>query len=230
MSTLTLHSYPSKIAAMTAAKKALGAKAKAAVDYVLDYRELDHTWSWRPADLELPKDDATGDKAAADAALAIAAETPASDVPTAKTKPSKAKVAKPAKPVDDRLNWGPEPVVRVKKEKTGPNPNRHANYPTTVAMASAEHGNLPPVPDFSAATHAGYRKKLAACVAMVEAGNIKGLEAVDIQPLSSSRTAIRRYVDIAIVALKAQAKSARAAKRAASKGRNTTAQAEVATA
>lgn len=90
-------------------------------------------------------------------------------------------------------------------------------YDTNTHRAAAMRGTLPPVPDFSADTHAGYRGKLAEVVAMVEAGDVDGLLANDIEPKSSSRSAICRYRDIAIVALQAKAaqKLARTDKKAA---------------
>ncbi|MBK8175226.1 MAG: hypothetical protein IPK66_08185 [Rhodospirillales bacterium] len=65
----------------------------------------------------------------------------------------------------------------------------------------AEAGALPPVPDFSAATHAPYRKKLAALVHLAETGDIAGLRAVEIKPYSSSPKAMARYRDLCVKAL-----------------------------
>lgn len=73
-------------------------------------------------------------------------------------------------------------------------------------LAAAERGEIPAVPDFTADTHKRFRPALADVVAMVEAGNIAGLKANKIEPLSSSRAAICRYRDLAIVALKAKAR------------------------
>ncbi len=69
----------------------------------------------------------------------------------------------------------------------------------------AERGILPPAPDFSAATHTRFRTKLAEVVALVKAGDIKGLKAVEIKPVSSSRKAIEKYRGLALIALKAKA-------------------------
>lgn len=56
-------------------------------------------------------------------------------------------------------------------------------------------------PDFTAKTHAPYRKKLAAVVALVAARDIDGLKAFHINPSSTSPKAIIRYRDRAITAL-----------------------------
>ncbi len=69
---------------------------------------------------------------------------------------------------------------------------------------NASRGILPPVPDFSAPSHARYRKKLAEIVTMVEAGDIEGLRAFPINPYSSSPKAMARYRDLAVIAITAQ--------------------------
>jgi hypothetical protein len=71
-------------------------------------------------------------------------------------------------------------------------------------LAAAQAGTIPIAPDFSAPTHARFRKKLAEVVAMVEAGNIEGLKAFTINPVSSSPKAIARYRDLAVIALEAK--------------------------
>jgi hypothetical protein len=72
--------------------------------------------------------------------------------------------------------------------------------------ADAAAGKLPTAPDFSAITHKPYRKRLEALVALVEAGDIHGLENVPmLPPRSSSPKALLRYRDAALIALKARA-------------------------
>lgn len=73
------------------------------------------------------------------------------------------------------------------------------------AQANAEAGIIPAAPDFTAATHKPYLKKHAALVALVEAGDIAGLQAFSINPTSTSPKALIRYRDLAIIALKARA-------------------------
>ncbi|MCP6582410.1 hypothetical protein NL505_28690, partial [Klebsiella pneumoniae] len=55
-----------------------------------------------------------------------------------------------------------------------------------AALAAAQRGELPAAPDFSAATHTRFRSRLAEIVAMAEAGDIAGLRAVVINPISTS--------------------------------------------
>ncbi|MCF6110809.1 hypothetical protein [Mesorhizobium muleiense] len=79
-------------------------------------------------------------------------------------------------------------------------------------LANAEAGTLPAKPDFSAATHARFRKKLDEIIALVEAGDIKALMAYPINPISSSPKAMDRYRNLAVTALEAQRKAAKAAR------------------
>ncbi len=66
--------------------------------------------------------------------------------------------------------------------------------------ARARQGELPP-PDFSAATHDRFRAKLEGLVALAEKGDIDGLRAVVINPVSSSPKAMARYRDLAVMAI-----------------------------
>ncbi len=67
--------------------------------------------------------------------------------------------------------------------------------------AAAREGKLPEPPDFSAPTHTRFRNKLASVVELAKAGDLKGLQAFQINPVSSSPKAIARYRDLCIVAL-----------------------------
>lgn len=73
-----------------------------------------------------------------------------------------------------------------------------------AVLEAAQRGELPAAPDFSAETHKRFRPKLAQVVAMAEAGDIAGLEAFQINPISSSPKAIAKYRDLAVIALKAR--------------------------
>jgi hypothetical protein len=74
------------------------------------------------------------------------------------------------------------------------------------ALEAAVKGILPRAPDFSAATHKPYRARLAALVALAEAGDLAGLESVEmLPPRSTSPKALHRYRDLALVALRARA-------------------------
>ena len=57
--------------------------------------------------------------------------------------------------------------------------------------------------DFSAATHARFRGKLAEIVKLVEAGDVAALQAFPINPYSSSPKAMARYRDLAVQAIEA---------------------------
>ena len=69
----------------------------------------------------------------------------------------------------------------------------------------AHTGALPQAPDFSKPTHARFRAKLAQIVALAEAGDIAGLQAFEINPISSSPKAMARYRDLCIIAITARA-------------------------
>ncbi len=70
--------------------------------------------------------------------------------------------------------------------------------------ARARQGELPPPPDFSAATHARFRAKLEGLVALAEKGDVPRLRAVVINPVSSSPKAMARYRDLAVMAIEAR--------------------------
>ena len=68
-------------------------------------------------------------------------------------------------------------------------------------LNQAQTGALPQAPDFSKPTHARFRTKLAQIVALAETGDIAGLQAVEINPVSSSPKAMARYRLLCVVAL-----------------------------
>ena len=68
----------------------------------------------------------------------------------------------------------------------------------------AQTGALPPPPDFSKPTHARFRAKLVQIVAFAEAGDIAGLQAFEIKPVSSSPKAMARYRDLCVIAITAR--------------------------
>jgi len=73
------------------------------------------------------------------------------------------------------------------------------------AEADAAAGKLPQAPDFSAETHKRFRPRLEELQALIADADIAGLEAVKINPVSSSPKALARYRDLAVIALKARA-------------------------
>lgn len=68
----------------------------------------------------------------------------------------------------------------------------------------AQTGTLPTAPDFSKPTHARFRAKLAQIVALAEAADIAGLQAFEINPVSSSPKAMARYRDLCVIAITAR--------------------------
>ncbi|RVQ23040.1 hypothetical protein [Sinorhizobium meliloti] len=80
--------------------------------------------------------------------------------------------------------------------------------------ADAEAGIIPAKPDFSAPTHARFRKKLDEIAALVEKGDVKALKTYPINPVSSSPKAMDKYRNLAVIALEAQRKAAKAAAKA----------------
>jgi hypothetical protein len=84
--------------------------------------------------------------------------------------------------------------------------------PRAERLASAHSGVLPAPPDFTAPSHARFRPKLAAVIAMAEAGDVDGLRAwAPSWFVGSSTKAVLRYRDLALVALEARARLAAAA-------------------
>lgn len=75
-------------------------------------------------------------------------------------------------------------------------------------IEQAQAGALPAAPDFSKPTHARFRAKLAKLVALAEAGDVEGLKAIDINPVSTSPKAMARYRDLALIAIEAKRTSA----------------------
>ena len=113
---------------------------------------------------------------------------------------------------------GRAPAQPAQAPAQGPQPPPPSSPPPAQAPAAtaappghrkepwdrAATGEIPAPPDFSAATHAPFRKKLAALKALVEAGDVQGLVDFPIEPKSSSRKALWSYRERAVLALRAQ--------------------------
>lgn len=98
----------------------------------------------------------------------------------------------------------PAPVADADPEaKAAPGARRRRD---ADLEAKARQGELPAPPDFSAPTHARFRGKLGQIVAFAEAGDIAGLRAVTINPVSSSPKAMARYRNRCVIALEVRAK------------------------
>jgi hypothetical protein len=95
-----------------------------------------------------------------------------------------------------------EPIPAAEEEpKAAPTPvvgKRQA------ILDQAQTGALPEAPDFSKPTHARFRVKLAQIVTLAEAGDIAGLQAFEINPVSSSPKAMARYRDLCVIAIAAR--------------------------
>jgi hypothetical protein len=109
----------------------------------------------------------------------------------------------------DRFAWRTK--QKATDAKLAPDPSREPPAKTigkwtrgAFLREAALRGELPPPPDFSAPTHARFRNKLAAVIALAEAGDLDGLRAFQINPISSSPKAIKRYRDLCIMALEAR--------------------------
>lgn len=104
----------------------------------------------------------------------------------------------------------PAPAPRAKGRrpataKPAPEPKRGQRTSYETLEADARAGRLPEVPDFSAATHARFRNKLARLVELAGAGDVAKLKAVEINPVSSSPRAMMRYRDLCVMAIEARA-------------------------
>lgn len=118
-------------------------------------------------------------------------------------------------------------AIELIKASDGAAPAKDRDYPAPAAkpakasrpeggkraaiLEAAQRGELPAAPDFSAETHKRFRPKLAQLVELAEAGDIEGLKAIEIKPISSSPKAMAKYRDLAVIALEARAASKDAA-------------------
>jgi hypothetical protein len=101
-----------------------------------------------------------------------------------------------------------KPAAGKRVQKPAPKPEPASTRPLgkrAAIEAAAREGKLPEPPDFSAETHKRFRNKLASVIEVAKAGDLKGLRAFEINPVSSSPKAIARYRDLCIIALEAQA-------------------------
>lgn len=168
--------YSAKSAAVRAARKALGAEAIPGTDFRLVQSGERWGWSGFP----------DPEKGGADLARAEGRDRYKAEI---------AAVHVPGDPANHfRLNEAGQQAV-AKARMSG----KHKE-----ALEAAKAGKLPPQPDFSADTHKRWRPKLAEVVALAEAGDIAGLKAYDIKPISTSPKAIDRFRNLAVVALESR--------------------------
>ena len=118
---------------------------------------------------------------------------------------------------DGRFGWRAmtesEPAISIIDPALADHPIAQANaasWPSgpksgkrKAILEQAQAGALPAAPDFSKPTHARFRAKLAKLVALAEAGDVEGLKAIEINPVSTSPKAMARYRDLAVIAIEA---------------------------
>lgn len=97
------------------------------------------------------------------------------------------------------------PIQAKPEPAAAPAPRKPRGKRAAIEEAARE-GILPEPPDFSAATHARFRGKLAKLVELAKAGDIDGLKAIEINPVSTSPKALLRYRDLCVTALEARQK------------------------
>lgn len=211
--TNTAQVYGKRFNAQRAARKALGPDAQEGRDFRTEKR--DGAWVW------LAIDPAPG--FAEGAANAIpASETAHVGEPTAddlgipgflrrekeQPEPVPAEPAKVEESEPVQKSAAKRETKQRAKKLAKAQPAREKAERATGKRAAIEDaarkGQLPSPPDFSAATHARFRAKLAKLVEMVDAGDIDGLKAFTINPVSTSPRAMARYRDLAVIALEAR--------------------------
>lgn len=116
---------------------------------------------------------------------------------------------------DGRFGWRAvatatdgQPPIQITKPVQATSPTNPKPGKRQAMIEQAQTGALPPAPDFSKPTHARFRAKLAKLVALAEAGDVEGLKAIEINPVSTSPKAMVRYRDLAIIAIEARRSAA----------------------
>jgi hypothetical protein len=212
--TNTAQVYGKRFNAQRAARKALGPDAQEDRDFRTEKR--DGGWVWLAIDPVSGFADGAANAIAASDTVDV--EEPTADdlgIPgflRREKDQSEPALAEPPQvegnepKVEKRTAKG-EPKQRAKKVgKPQPAPVKEERVTGKRAAIeeAARQGQLPTPPDFSAATHARFRAKLAKLIEMVEAGDIDGLKAYAINPVSTSPRAMARYRDLAVIALEAR--------------------------
>ena len=96
------------------------------------------------------------------------------------------------------------PIVAANAAPRPAGPMRRTRSRYAPLEEAAKLGELPAPPDFRAATHARFRARLGQITALAEAGDVAGLRAIAINPVSSSPKAMLRYRNLCITALEAR--------------------------
>ena len=113
--------------------------------------------------------------------------------------------------LDATLKATVEPSIQISDPALAAHPIAQANAASwprgsktgkrKAIIVQAQAGTLPEPPDFSAETHKRFRPKLAKLVEMAKTGDIDGLKAMEINPVSTRPRAMLRYRDLCIAAL-----------------------------
>ncbi len=130
------------------------------------------------------------------------------DVEIVKTKDGYTFRVKAGKPAEETVQAAKAEGSAKKGRKPAGKPEAAATRPLgkrAAIEAAAREGKLPAPPDFSAETHKRFRNKLQSVIDLAKAGDLKGLRAFEINPVSSSPKAIARYRDLCVIALEARA-------------------------
>jgi hypothetical protein len=127
---------------------------------------------------------------------------PASETSKPASKSKSAKSDKSVKPAKGEQIARAEKVLKLNPRK--PNKGDRARYDWKAAREAAAKGKLPAAPDFSANTHRSYRPALAAVVELVSKRDLAGLQAHKVHGTCSSPQAIKKFREIAILALKSK--------------------------
>ena len=101
-----------------------------------------------------------------------------------------------------------QPPIKITESEQPTSPTSPKPGKRKAIIEQAQAGALPAAPDFSKPTHARFRVKLAKLVALAEAGDVEGLKAIEINPVSTSPKAMARYRDLAIIAIEARGMAA----------------------
>lgn len=182
MSESTTKTYAKRFNAQRAARKLLGDAAQDGEAF-RTFKAPNGEWDFETLVPAAPAEPATDEAFAPPAFL--------------RREPEAAEAESPATESTEAGDQTPRAVVENTRE-AAPTGKRAA------VEAAARSGALPTPPDFSAATHARFRAKLAKLVELAEAGDAEGLKAFAINPVSTSPRAMARYRDLAVLAIEAR--------------------------
>src|SRR5687768_13709977 len=98
---------------------------------------------------------------------------------------------------DGRFGWRAiasasdgQPSIQITEPEHPTSPTSPKPGKRKAIIEQAQSGALPAAPDFSKQTHARFRAKLAKLVALAEAGDVESLQAIEINPVSTSPKAM----------------------------------------